>query len=197
MNVSSSHFLVIQSTPPINASGLCSQGIERETPALQKPIGLLVRAPEMLLASSWNPPLDIERADRLAIFHFHEPFAESDRAKSPASPATASRRVEIVGQKAFFEQSQDAGGRADLQRGGERTHVGVADEQMQPAIFAIIGQRLVARVDDGAIELHPLINVVHDVIGPLAELEIDRRLPLGGIRNRKRADSPARPGRRR
>ena len=45
---------------------------------------------------------------------------------------------------------------------------------MQPAKFPVVSQRLIARVDDRAIELHPLINVVHDVIGPLAELEIDR-----------------------
>ena len=49
---------------------------------------------------------------------------------------------------------------------------------MQPPIFPVIGQRLVARIDDGAIELHPLINVVDDVIGALAELEIDLALRL-------------------
>ena len=59
-----------------------------------------------------------------------------------------------------------------------RAHVRIADEQMQPPIFPIIGQRLVARIDDGAIELHPLVNVVDDVIGALAELEIDLALRL-------------------
>ena len=49
---------------------------------------------------------------------------------------------------------------------------------MQPPVFPVIGQRLVARVDDGAIELHPLINVVDDVIGALAQLEIDLALRL-------------------
>ena len=44
---------------------------------------------------------------------------------------------------------------------------------MEPPIFSVIGQRLVARVDDRAIKLHPLIDVVHDVIGALAKLEID------------------------
>ena len=44
---------------------------------------------------------------------------------------------------------------------------------MEPAIFSVIGQGLVARIDDGAIKLHPLINVVHDVIGALTELKID------------------------
>src|SRR5205809_7793588 len=49
---------------------------------------------------------------------------------------------------------------------------------MKPAIFSVISQRLVARIDDCAIELHPLINVVHNVIGALTELEIDLRLRL-------------------
>ncbi len=49
---------------------------------------------------------------------------------------------------------------------------------MQPPIFSVIGQRLISRVDDGAIELHPLIDVVHDVVGALAELKIDLGLRL-------------------
>src|SRR4051812_13662864 len=49
---------------------------------------------------------------------------------------------------------------------------------MEAAIFPVIGQRLIPRVDDGAVELHPLINVVHDVVGPLAELEFNRDLRL-------------------
>src|SRR5207247_2315239 len=44
---------------------------------------------------------------------------------------------------------------------------------MQPAILSVISQRLVACVDDGAIKLHPLINVVHDMIGALTKLEIN------------------------
>src|SRR5512133_3464342 len=49
---------------------------------------------------------------------------------------------------------------------------------MQPPIFPVIGQRLVAGIDDGAIELHPLINVIDDVISTLAQLEIDLALWL-------------------
>ena len=44
--------------------------------------------------------------------------------------------------------------------------------KMQPPIFAIIRQRFVACVDDGAIKLHPLVDVVNDMIGPLAQLKI-------------------------
>src|ERR1700737_1767812 len=46
---------------------------------------------------------------------------------------------------------------------------------MEPAELSIIRQRLVARVDDRAIKLHPLIDVVHDVIGALAQLKLDTR----------------------
>src|SRR6476660_127310 len=49
---------------------------------------------------------------------------------------------------------------------------------MQPPIFPVIGQRLVARIDDGTIELHPLINVVDDVIRALTQLEINLALRL-------------------
>src|SRR5436309_15960230 len=51
---------------------------------------------------------------------------------------------------------------------------------MQPAIFSVISKGFVARVDDGAIKLHPLINVVHNVIGALTELKIDL-----GLRSRR------------
>src|SRR5260370_1547226 len=49
---------------------------------------------------------------------------------------------------------------------------------MKPPIFPVIRQRLIACVDDGAIELYPLIDVVDDVIGTLTELKINLRLWL-------------------
>jgi hypothetical protein len=68
---------------------------------------------------------------------------------------------------------------------------------MKPPIFSVIGQRLIPGVDDGAIELHPLIDVVHDVIGPLAKLKMDlpfrlRRLKIE--RERIGLADPTRPG---
>src|SRR6266511_3011709 len=51
---------------------------------------------------------------------------------------------------------------------------------MEPAILSVISQRLVARVNNCAIKLHPLINVVHNVIGALTELKIDL-----GLRSRR------------
>ena len=122
-------------------------------------------------------PLHIERADGFAVFKIDNPFARRI-ARDVARAADGVVEHEISRQLALFEQRKHARGRADFQRVGERAHVGIADEQMEPAIFAIIGQRLVARVDDGAIELHPLINVVDDVIGALAQLKRDRRFRL-------------------
>src|SRR4051794_37624893 len=68
---------------------------------------------------------------------------------------------------------------------------------MQSAILPVVRERLVARVDDRAVELHPLIDVVHDVIGALADLEIDARIALRDLEiegERVRLPHPARAG---
>ena len=118
--------------------------------------------------------MHIEAADGPAVLQVHEPRVR----RIARDLARALHRIaqdDVVRQAALLEQREHAGGGADLQRGGERAHVRVADQQMQPAIFAVVGERLVARVDDGAVELHPLVDVVDDVIGALADLEIDAR----------------------
>jgi hypothetical protein len=56
--------------------------------------------------------------------------------------------------------------------------VRIANEQMKSPIFSVIRQRLIACVNDRAIELHPLIDVVDDVIGTLTELKINLSLCL-------------------
>ena len=84
----------------------------------------------------------------------------------------------IPRQAAFLEQRQERKQSCRFSARWQRAHVGVADEQMQPPVFAVIGERFVARVDDRAVELHPLVDVVDDVIGALAELEIDRPVRL-------------------
>ena len=43
---------------------------------------------------------------------------------------------------------------------------------MEAAIFPRVGQRFVAGIDDGAIELHPLEKIIVDVVRPLADLEM-------------------------
>src|SRR2546423_12830096 len=68
---------------------------------------------------------------------------------------------------------------------------------MQSPIFPVIGQRFVARINDGTIELYPLINVVDDVIGALAELKIHLTLRLRRLeieRQRIRLSNASRAG---
>ena len=43
---------------------------------------------------------------------------------------------------------------------------------MEAAVFPRVGQRFVAGVDDGAIELHPLEEIIVDVVRPLADLKM-------------------------
>ena len=46
---------------------------------------------------------------------------------------------------------------------------------MQPPILSVVRKGLIACVDDGAVELHPLVDVVDDVIRALADLKFHRR----------------------
>ena len=62
----------------------------------------------------------------------------------------------------------------------------VAKQQVQPPKSPVIRQRFVARVDDRAVELHPLVNVVHDVIRALADLKRDRLLRFHFIERKQR-----------
>jgi hypothetical protein len=71
-----------------------------------------------------------------------------------------------------FKEIEHEGGSADFQEESGWEHAGVSVEQMEAAVFASIGEWFVAGVDDGAIELHPLEEVVVDVIGALADLEM-------------------------
>ena len=48
-------------------------------------------------------------------------------------------------------------------------------DQMQSPILPWISKRFVASIDDRAVVLHPLKEIVLDVIRPLADLERDRR----------------------
>ena len=171
--VSSSHFLLTQSTPAEQRLGFVRQSIQRVAPAFEQPVGFLIRVAEILRGQRVQTPLHIEGADRPAVFQFHDP-ALGRIARDFPGRLDRIEQCQIVRQKPGFEEGENAGGGPYLQRIGERAHVRVADEQMQPAIFPIIGQRLVARVDDRAVELHPLVNVIHDMVGPLAELKIDR-----------------------
>src|SRR5262249_28102126 len=76
-------------------------------------------------------------------------------------------------------------------------HVRIADQKVESPVFSVIGQRFISSVNDCAIELHPLINVVHDVIRSLADLEINRLFACGNFEiesERIRLPNPARAG---
>ncbi len=68
---------------------------------------------------------------------------------------------------------------------------------MQPAVFPVIGQRLVPRVDDRAVELDPLVDVVDDVIGALGNLEPDRTRPARAVKLERQRVGLASPARHR
>ena len=97
-----------------------------------------------------------------------------------------------LGQVTLFQQGEGAGGRAELERRGEGAHIRIADQEVQPPVTAEVGERFVPRIDDRAIELHPLIDVVDDVIGALGELERDGVASARQLRNRRPAGWPAR-----
>jgi hypothetical protein len=148
------------------------QRFEDETPAFQEPVRFRAAVAQIFPGQLMEFPLHIERADVLAILELDNPLL-SRIARDVARALDGVGQNKIPRQTAILQQRQDARSRADLQGGGKRAHVGVADEQMKPPIFSVIGQRLIPSVDDGAIELYPLIDVVHDVVGPLAKLELD------------------------
>src|SRR4029453_3549130 len=53
---------------------------------------------------------------------------------------------------------------------------------MKSPILSIVSQWFIPRIDDGAVELHPLIDVIHDMIGTLTKLKIHLRLGLGALK---------------
>src|SRR5947199_523407 len=135
----------------------------------------------MALGEIVELPLDVERANSFTVLKIDNPLAR----RIPRDVASAPDGVvedKIARQLALFKERKHRRGGADLQRVGKRAHVGITNEQMEPPIFAVIGQRLIARVDDSAVELHPLIDVVDDVVGALTELKRDRRFRLGRLK---------------
>ena len=72
--------------------------------------------------------------------------------------------------------------------------VGVADDDVQPAVLLRVGVRLVAGVDDRALERRLEADLDLEVVGPLAELEPVRRARPGRCRP---GPTPRRPAARR
>jgi hypothetical protein len=117
--------------------------------------------------------LDFHGGSRLAVFEPHDP-AVMRVPRDVTRGLHGIHQSHPLGKNALLEQIQHQRRGSDLQRRRVLAHVRIADEQMQPAILAVIGQRFIAGIDDRAVELHPLINVVHNVVGALRNLETDR-----------------------
>ena len=74
---------------------------------------------------------------------------------------------------AGLDHPQHQVGRADLEHGGRLAHVGVADDDVQPAVVLGVGVRLVAGVDDRPRPGGGAGDALPDVVGPLADA-VDR-----------------------
>src|SRR5205807_385626 len=106
----------------------------------------------MALGEIVELPLDIERANSFAVFKIDNPLS-GRIAGDVARTANGVVENKIARQLALFEEREHRRGGADLQRVGKRAHVGITNEQMEPPIFAVIGQRLFVAADAGEIEL--------------------------------------------
>lgn len=78
---------------------------------------------------------------------------------------------EVDGEEAVFDHGEDEGGGAELEVGGELGHVGVADDDVEAAVFLGVGVGFVAGVDDGAFEGGLEADFDFEEVGALADLE--------------------------
>jgi hypothetical protein len=152
--------------------------VARETglhprPKRQDCIGLRIPSAEARQRPLPKTAQQLDRIGDLARRQTHPP----GRLRLPGQrPQRAHRIGQHDGRQVVRLQEvehQPRGSRLQIKRRGQ--HVGVAMNQVQPAVPPRIAERLVARVDDRAVVLHPLIKIVLDVIRPLADLKIDRR----------------------
>ena len=87
----------------------------------------------------------------------------------------AGRRRGRRSRKPVLDHRQHQRGGADLEVGRDLGEVGVADDHVQPAVLLGVGVRLVAGVDDRALERRLQADLDLEVVGPLADLEAVRR----------------------
>ena len=72
-----------------------------------------------------------------------------------------------------LDHGQHQGGGAHLQEGGHFGQVGVADDDVQPAVAVRVGMGLVPGVDDGALQRGLQANLLLEELRPLGQLEVD------------------------
>ena len=80
---------------------------------------------------------------------------------------------EVLVDEAVFDHREHDRGRADLQERRDLAQVRVADDHVQPAVLLRIGVRLVARVDDRALQRRLEPDLLLEEVGALADLEVD------------------------
>src|SRR5437870_11735659 len=99
----------------------------------------------MSLSEIVELPLPIGRADGFAVLKIDNPFPRRI-ARNVARAADGVVEHKVSRQLALLEEREHDRGGADLQGVGERTHVAIADERVEPTAFAILSQWLVGRV---------------------------------------------------
>ena len=82
---------------------------------------------------------------------------------------------EVLVDEVVLDHGQHDRGGADLQERGDLAEVGVAHDHVQAAVELRIGVGLVARVDDRALQRGLEADLLLEEVGPLADLEVDRR----------------------
>ena len=160
---------MIQSTLPTSASGSLERA-EGFIPNLQDDISLGIASFEFVCGGVAILEQQFDRAGGAAIRERRQPRAV--RLMGHSAKCHDGVRQHNLRHVIQFEQIQHEGGRADLQQERRRQNAGIAMEQMQSAVFPRVGQRFVAGINNRAIKLHPFEQIVVDVIGPLADLEV-------------------------
>ena len=76
----------------------------------------------------------------------------------------------VVAERVVLDHRQHDRRGADLEVGGDLAHVGVADDHVQPAVLLGVAVRLVAGVDDRALQRRLEADLLLEEVGPLAQL---------------------------
>ena len=84
----------------------------------------------------------------------------------------------VVAEGAVLDHRQDDLRRPDLEERGDLGEVGVADDDVEPAVLLGVGVRLVAGVDDRTLQRRLQADLLLEEVGPLAQLE--RHRVVGG-----------------
>ena len=112
-------------------------------------------------------PLDLQRAGLAAVDQPHL-AAAGDVVGDLADRADGVLHREVAHHHALLDHPQDQVAGRDLQQRGRLAHVGVADDDVQPAVLLGVGVRLVAGVDDRPAPRGRAGDALPDVLRALA-----------------------------